>query len=555
MKRIVTLSLLTSVVLYADVLYAAPPTAGTLLQTVKPVTPPTKQKSLPNMQIQHYAPAMQSKSSVKIMVKHFTINENTVFKSSRLHSLISAYEGKQLTLAQINKVADNITEYYRSHGYFVARAYIPAQDVIDNTIKIEIIEGKYGKFDFTNTSLVKTDVLHSYLDPLTKEKALYYPDLERRLLLINLLSGVKIVSADIFPGKKIGESNFAVKTVKTPRAQVYAIADDYGDNYTGGYRATAGLMLNSLTGYGDSLNISGMRSNTGGLSNAQLGYTIPLGYSGVKANAFASMTRYTLQKQYTPLDAHGQADQIGVGLSYPLILNQKHSLDISTTVSSVKETDYINQTQSVKRVNVLNIALDDIHHHQIFSKAADFQGTLSLTGGKVLLNNDTARSNDTILNSKGYFTKANMSAKEKLYINAKLNIQAKLSGQGAFNKNLDASQQFTLGGTGGVRAYTTSELSADEAVLFSLDINHTLPNYKGISHQVGIFYDTGYAWLNTVAYTTDNTRQLSDIGISYKANYKKLFLSASLATGGIGIRAQTSAQNNSQFFVQAGVVF
>ena len=34
--------------------------------------------------------------------------------------------------------------YYRAHGYFVARAYLPAQDITGGEVEIAVLEGRIG---------------------------------------------------------------------------------------------------------------------------------------------------------------------------------------------------------------------------------------------------------------------------------------------------------------------------------------------------------------------------------------------------------------------------
>src|SRR5690606_11797266 len=49
-----------------------------------------------------------------------------------------------LTIGQLQLVADEITRYYREKGFFLARAVIPAQEVVDGVVVIRVLEGRLG---------------------------------------------------------------------------------------------------------------------------------------------------------------------------------------------------------------------------------------------------------------------------------------------------------------------------------------------------------------------------------------------------------------------------
>jgi hemolysin activation/secretion protein len=528
MKKILTLSTLAATLTLA----ATIPNAGSILKEVQPIQSPIQEKSLPVLNQQQYAPNIQADNGTKVLVKQFVIEKNTVVSTATLHSLIKGYENKELTLKEIKEVADIITKYYRSHNYFVARAYIPAQELSNNIVKIDIIEGKYGQVSVTNNSLVRSNIVQGYMDHL-KDETISSASLDREMLLINDLSGAKIVAAQIMPGKSIGTSDFALNVEPTQRFQGYLLSDNYGSIYTGEYRATAGVSVNSALGFGDILSLSALSSTSGGLRNAQASYVIPLGYSGLKADASASATKYILQGDYAALDAHGEADVFGGGVSYPLIRSEAHSLYLRGGYATTILSDYNSGDLSKKHVNAFEFSLKDNYNSALFGKPLQFNGSLAYTRGDVILDNATAVTNDATLNSAGYFSKAVVNTNTTLFVSENTSLKAVVNGQTSFSKNLDSSQKITIGGASGVRAYTESELSGDKAVLGSLEADYRLPSIAGFNHQAGVFYDTAYVWENADAWSglTSNSRQLDAFGISYGASYKFLNLIASFAHG------------------------
>jgi hemolysin activation/secretion protein len=552
MKRALTLSILTSAALLA-----AAPNAGTILRQLPKTPSLEKVAPLPKVQ-QEYTPPMQPvKSKVKVLINRIVIKDNTVFSEKVLHTLVSSFEQKSLPFADMQKIADTITRYYRSHGYFVARAYLPAQDLDNHILTIEVIEGKYGKFAIENGSLVKSSALRGYMPQSGTVVSL--SSLDRGMLLIDDLAGARIVKANIHPGTKVGTSDFSLSVAKEQRVQAYAMLDNYGTKATGEYRFNGGVILNSLTGYGDSLSFSTLDSFSGGLRNLGGAYTLPLGYSGLKLDLQASVTKYRLQDMYSSLNAYGEANVLDAGLSYPLIRSEKRSLYIKTDFGSTFMSDTASGSESKKHVNALSISLSGNDAHTLFFKPASFSGDISYTRGDVIMDNADATANDSLVNTQGYFSKLLAQVSEKLYLTNKLSMKVKLVGQTSFSKNLDSSQKLTLGGEYAVRAYTNSELSADKGIIASLEADYRLPSLKGLNHTAGVFIDGSKAYENANPYTgvVNNERELNDIGVSYTASYRFINLQASFAHG-FGPDARSSVQqtyNDNKFFFQAGVVF
>ncbi len=54
-------------------------------------------------------------------------------------------------------------------------------------------------------------------------------------------------------------------------------------------------------------------------------------------------------------------------------------------------------------------------------------------------------------------------------------------------KNLDGSEDFSLGGAYGIKVYPDGELSAENGYLFSTELKYKLPAFNELSSQVGVF--------------------------------------------------------------------
>ena len=550
-------SFITLLVLVTTMFAANIPNSGSILNEIKPSLKPVEKKALPVMPSQEYAAPITGDDTVKVLVKKFEIQNNTVFSTEVLHALIKEYEGKELTLLEIKKVAKIITKFYRSHGYFVARAYIPVQDLHDNVVKISIIEGVYGTFNIDNSSNVNDATIKRYLSKLDSQSVISMDKLEKQILLINSLSGVQIVNAEIFPGKKVGSSDFTITAKQHKKFEGYAAVDNYGNKYTGEYRGSASGTMNSPTGYGDALSIYVLNSFTDDLKYGHLSYNLPVGDFGMKTNIGVSRLKYTLGDSYKTLDAYGDATVLEAGVVFPIIKTLTSSLDIQGQYAHRIMSDWMNNEEDVKIIDDFTVSLNAYKSMNIFARNSSISGTISFTQGYKSLKTQTAQLNDAIVQSEGRFSKANLELTYNLQLNEKTIFKTVFNAQKSFNKNLDSSQELSVCGPYGLRAYGDNELSGDQGFIFSAELLRTLPSIKNLSHQASLFYDTAKIWKNANMWTglTDNVRRLSDVGISYSASYEYINFKASYACGFGSEAASVSEKSSNKLLAQLFLVF
>jgi hemolysin activation/secretion protein len=546
MKKIITLVLLVNVMFAANI-----PDSGTILNEIKPSLKLGEKKS-PALPKQDYETPITGDDMVKVLVNKFEIENNTVFSTEVLHELIKEHEGKELTIVGIKKVADLITQYYRKQGYFVARAYIPAQNLNHNIVKITVIEGIYGAFHIKNSSTIKDTVIKKYLSKLDEKGVIYLDDLERQIFLINSLSGLQIVDAQIAPGEAVGSSDFTLTIEPSKKVEGYVVVDNYGNKYTGDERLNIGATLNSAFGYADSLNFFVLNSFTDELKYGKLSYSLPIGDFGMTSNLGISALKYTLGESYKALDAHGNATLLEAGVSYPIIKTRLRSLDIQGQFVHRTMLDWMNNEKDKKTIDDFTVSLNSSESMNLLELSSSLATVISFTYGHKNLNSPTAKINDEIAQTAGSFSKANLNLTHDLQLNDNMTLTTRFDAQTSFNRNLDSSQELSVGGAYGTRAYGDNELSGDKGVFFSTELGYDLPEVQNLSHRVGIFYDTAKIWKNTNTWTglTDNTRRLSDIGLSYNASYENIHFKTSYARGFGNDSTPVSEESKNKFLAQ-----
>ena len=316
-----------------DAAWAAPPVvpnySGRAFKDAQPLpSPAPREEPAPEIVEQETRPLALPKGET-LMVRSFRLEGAEFIPEDELQAELAPYKGRALGMAEIQEAAAKLTALYRSRGYLVTRAYVPKQDATSGVLTIRIIVGKYGKFTLDNQSLVRDGMLLGDFASLQGNDAVSRADLERAMLLIDDMPGAALPKLTISRGKVFGTSDFAIDVPKDPRLQGYLAADNLGSHYTGEYRFSGGLSLNSPLGFADQLNVRGLVSEDAGLVNGSGSYSFPLMDNGLRAEISASVTTYELGSIFSQLDSTGDAMYFQSSLSYPLLRSREESLYLS----------------------------------------------------------------------------------------------------------------------------------------------------------------------------------------------------------------------------------
>ena len=542
-------------------LYAAPvPNIGDVLKEVKPPKVEKKKELLPPLQQESEEYKKSFKDGRKIFIKSYSISGNTQINTKKLQSILKPYEARNLSFKEIQEIVSLITKTYKDEGYFVARAYIPTQNLQaqDGVLKIAIIEGNYGEFKLENSSLVKDSILQDKLDVTKTKEVIAIKDLQRALLLINDTPGVKVSSTKIAAGEELGSSDFIIGTQTTQPYNGYIVGDNYGSKYTGKHRVMAGVDINSPFKIGDKISLSALSSEDMGLLNGRVGYGFPIYENGLRGELSYSKTTYELGDKYKSLDALGNADSFVALFTYPIIRSNSENLNTYLRTSYNKMKDEIRTTLSnIKKNTVVSkVGIDYLKNHLIFNKYSQTKIDTSLSFGRLEFKNAVDKADDKKgANTNGNFSKINIELENNTLLNEKINWKNKIQLQYALgNKNLDGSEDLSLGGINGVKLYPSGEESAENGYIYTTEATYTLPSYVEINSKIGLFYDIGKVKMSKDI-TNEKSRTLQDIGLSYYASYKDFFLNTYLAHKVGAARVTSNNDYDTRFMFQSGFTF
>ncbi|WP_454916867.1 ShlB/FhaC/HecB family hemolysin secretion/activation protein [Xanthobacter sediminis] len=532
-------------------------------QEAAPQVRPSRPLVLPQLAEPQFT--LPGKETLQVRRIVLTGTEGLAVDEAQVRAILAPYEGRKLTLAQIYEAADKLTALYREAGYLVAKVYVPAQDARKGTLAMKLLPGRYGAVTVKNDSLVKDDYLKGILDTqqVSTGALIEKARLERAMLLISDLNGANMPRAVIGAGGAQGASDFLFDVPEEQRLDGFLLGDNFGAPYTGRWRASAGLNLNSPLGIGDRLSAFGMISQSTDLANGRVAYSLPLGYDGLRAEVAAFRTTYELGYDYADLDATGVADGLSVTLLYPFLRSREDSI-WGSAVYTYKNLDDLafDVSYAHRRINEGTLGLNRDTSGAVLGLPLITSTSVSLTFGDVEFPDpQQALANAQGADTAGGFSKLSATFVATLALAEKLSMSVNIRGQKSFSGNLDSSEQFSLTGSYGVRSYDEG-LSGDSGWLVTPELKYALPDLFGWRHAVSAFADVGGAALEDGSYTITQPDyvQLGDVGLGYYGSYeyspdRTLLLKAYVAWTVGGSGAAADYDRGTVGLVQAGFTF
>ncbi len=473
-----------------------------------------------------HEPLFVLKDKSTLFVRGFEVDGPEIVDPAAVRAILAPYENRKLTIAEIYEAADKLTTLYRTEGYIVAKAYIPAQKSRGGVLHIKLIPGRYGKVTLQNASLVRDDFLQGVIDhALAGSPLIHQAELERAMLLVTDLPGAGVPRIVTRPGQEPETTDFLFNVPEGRRIDGYVLGDNYGPGFTGRDRVSAGVGLNSPLSFGDRLSGYGIVSNETHLVNGRVAYAFPLGYDGIRAEIAGFRTTYVLGGTFAGLDATGVADGVTGTVSYAIRRTREDSIYVSGNFTHKFLDDKAFGTSFANRtidLGTLAVSRDTIGILPFVGLPMTTSTSLSFTAGYVNFP-DPAQKSANILgaDTQGNYERLNLNFNAVVALNEQWSFSTILRAQKSLSGNLDTSEQLTLTGSWGVRSYDEG-LSGDSGYVVTPELKYALPDIYGLHHSLGLFADVGAVWLENGAFTTTQRSytQLNDFGLGYYATYE-----------------------------------
>jgi hemolysin activation/secretion protein len=482
--------------------------------------------------------------SPKMQVKAFELDEAEEFPELGLSvsEINTIVELKRKTyvhgfdIHNLSAITELVTQYYREAGLVLTTAYLPEQEVDDDTLVIKIIYGKLAQMSTEANVLYKSGQLLLPFEKLFNIPVNIY-QMETATLLMNDYPGYT-GTAVFVPGDVGGTSAILIKTIEEDSLQPELWFDNYGTESTGEYRLRAGLTFNNLAGLEDRLAINLVQALQP--ANSLFG---SIDYSGL---FFSPATRLGTSFTLSSYEVGGILADLGVtGDSEVIRFYGQHYLS-----RKKKANLYATADLSLKKAASEGLGQLTEDALTVFSGGIGFDSQTAWFGGRHggslsvdfgledFLGSMDGTGNDK---SSRVLTDGSRAGGGFAKVNANYSYALPLSFHRILNNSyflfrtsiqqsgdeLVSIERMSLGGPMSVRGYPIAEYLADSGQLFSFEfVSRAAPIEEApwLSNlQLSVFYDYGSGESNNALVNEEGSLTLSAIGFGVQLLPKKGF--------------------------------
>jgi hemolysin activation/secretion protein len=385
---------------------------------------------------------------------------------------IEPYLARPLAQADLVRLATDVAGVMRRQGYGLATAWVPAQDLVGGTLRVEVDE---GRIDAVHATGPGARLVEQGLASLTGDGPVRTAELERRLLIVGDMAGLWVGEARL---ARQGGRNVLTVSTRYEHASAMVRIDNWGTQTVGPIRAWAEMAVNGVAARGDGLTL-GLAATPLDPREFQFGevhYRLPFGGRGTTVGVGGYFGHSRSRSEDGSIVYDGRSSEVEVEMVQPLTRSRARSAWLTGTLS-LRNSD-LDQDGILVRADRLATASAAIYgyqrvgHGRVRGRLAVMQG-LGLLGATRL--GDPLASRD---DASGTFTKLEGWAEYWRPLSHGFSLELGMRSQWSDGPLL-ASEEMGLGGPQFLRAYDYRTLAGDQGVAgyaeLRFDLKHVGP--------------------------------------------------------------------------------
>lgn len=257
-----------------------------------------------------------------LAVNSIVISGNEALPDSRFVDIIESYTARSLSQEDLAQLTNDLARRAQEEGYVFATATIPRQGLGLGVLRVVLDE---GTVDEIRVEGADDPAILRQLAPLKSGKPITRDELERRLLLADDISGVRILDSRFEREGRLG-----VLIVRTRRSDAWGRAEirNNGSEPVGPVRANISVDLNGLIDSADTVAITfgSTPLQPEELVFASGSYRIVVDASGLELGAHLSYSHTEPGAFLSDLDIEGRFWRTSVDVQYPLLRRRAASV-------------------------------------------------------------------------------------------------------------------------------------------------------------------------------------------------------------------------------------
>ncbi len=432
--------------------------------------------------------------AIRFFLRSIVIEGVTVFDEKELEPYYTDMLDSEVSLADLERLAERLTVHYRNAGYILARVVVPAQTVDDGVVRLIVVEGYIDQVSIEGDLRGREQLFSRWSERLRASRPLHNRVLERYVLLANDLPGARVV-ARVRPSKDVPGAADLVLQVEHSYWRAAVGTDNRGTKDSGPWTVNVSGSLNSALGLYERTSLTWVQATDfDELTYLALRQEHVLNSEG---------TRLTLGTNQIWSEPSGLLGQLGyrtrgetylLTLSHPLLRSRTRNLSVHggfVARDSYRNSDFFEANEDRTRVFTLGGTYD----------WADTLGGVSIVDFALHKGVDAlgahrdaasvAQRSDGVVD----FTKLTFSAARTQSLPSNFSLMFMVAAQYAFDSLL-ASEEFGYGGVQFGRGYDSSAITGDHGLAGLLELRYDWRFENALVQilQPYTFFDAGQTW-------------------------------------------------------------
>ena len=438
----------------------------------------------------------------KIFVKEIEVPLSKLLSNKEVIEAVLDYEGKELSISDLNELVARINKLYRESGQITAKAYLPPQKITDGKIEIKLVEGTVGKIEIEGNTTTKDSYIRRNL-AIYDGEIVDMKLLEKRLFLFNRKSDISL-RAVLRPGEATGTTDYVLKVKEPRKIDILMYTDNAGRDETGRERFGMVITNKSLLGLRDQFSFGGLLAD--GTKNGFTSYNIPINRWGTRAGISYDYSRTSVRSgPMKHLKVTGKSKDLGFVLSHPLLVNKTYGLNVFAGYNNKRSsTAYDAFTVLAQKLRTFSYGFDYSNFGERLSWEFRNYGTRGLRHR----------------NGDAEFFKYNSEVNAFFQISPKTFAMFRSNMQYSDSSEIPSSEQFQVGGVASVRGYPEGHMIGDKGYFMSLELSRKFLGSE--KTRIVYFIDHGGIMNQKSSNVSDaENDSITSLGIGFNVNFTK----------------------------------
>jgi hemolysin activation/secretion protein len=398
-------------------------------------------------------------------IRAVDFTDSAYLSEADLQAVAARYTGRTITFEDLQAMLAEVQQLYTAAGIVTAQAVLPPQDIVDGTLRIQLVEAAIESVEIEGFERTDAEFLRGNLT-LPEGELPDFEQIERDLRIFDIAHDVA-PQLSFVAGGTPGTTRVVISGTEPAPTRWIASLDNFGREETGEWRASLFGRWSSVSGRRDILSLQAQFSE--GARFAAVGYSVPVGPRGGRLIAAASYGRSDIiAGEFEVINLVSDLQNVGIAFTRPFAVTGTSHWTFEGGVG------YERNTSTTTGLTFSDITIRGAYAAVSYDRSFALS---SLSAGVGLRSGSASAEETTETEGSFYALYGYLDYARRLTRN--MVFEADITAQLAPDENLPVARLFTVGGPTTLRGYPNNIRGGDSGFLARLQLSRAEPIERG----------------------------------------------------------------------------